>query len=398
MSDKWRYAERALKLQASIIRETLKIIKRPGVISFAGGLPAPEFFPVDELKEAARLTLEKRAKYALQYGETEGIEALRQFLAERMKSVGVKIPHERVLITSASQQGLDLIGKLFIDDGTYVVTSRPTYLGAIQAFNAYAPKYVTLNSDDDGVNIDELEKIIEKYDPRFIYLVPSFQNPDGRTLSFERRKRIAEISVKYNLPVVEDDPYSELVYEGEKLPPIIALAPDNVIMLGTFSKIISPGLRIGWIIAPEFALDKLVKLKQGADLHTSTFAQWMIYEFLAAGNLDKHIQKLKSVYRNRLKAMLESIERYFPYEVKTSHPKGGLFLWAELPNSLDTSELLPYAVEKGVAYIPGTYFFPDGGGKNTMRLNFSYCDEATIEEGIKRLGDVFKQAIVRLKV
>ncbi|MGB9561906.1 MAG: PLP-dependent aminotransferase family protein, partial [bacterium] len=368
------------------------------VISFAGGLPAPEFFPVDELKEAARLTLEKRAKYALQYGETEGIEALRQFLAERMKSVGVKIPHERVLITSASQQGLDLIGKLFIDDGTYVVTSRPTYLGAIQAFNAYAPKYVTLNSDDDGVNIDELEKIIEKYDPRFIYLVPSFQNPDGRTLSFERRKRIAEISVKYNLPVVEDDPYSELVYEGEKLPPIIALAPDNVIMLGTFSKIISPGLRIGWIIAPEFALDKLVKLKQGADLHTSTFAQWMIYEFLAAGNLDKHIQKLKSVYRNRLKAMLESIERYFPYEVKTSHPKGGLFLWAELPNSLDTSELLPYAVEKGVAYIPGTYFFPDGGGKNTMRLNFSYCDEATIEEGIKRLGDVFKQAIVRLKV
>lgn len=397
MSDRWKYAERAVKLQASIIRETLKIIKRPGVISFAGGLPAPEFFPVEELKQAAISVLEKRAKYALQYGETEGIEPLREFLANRLKRDGIDISYNRVLITSASQQGLDLIGKLFVDEGDYIVTANPTYLGAIQAFNAYSPRYIPLRSDDDGFNPDGLEEIIEKYSPSFIYLVPSFQNPDGRTLSLERRKQIVEISLRYNIPIVEDDPYSELVYEGERLPPLISMAPENVILLGTFSKILSPGLRIGWIVAPEFALDKLCKLKQGADLHTSTFAQWIIYEFLSNGNLDKHIEDLKKVYKKRLEAMREAIARYFPPEVKTSHPRGGLFIWVELPEQIDTSELLKTAVENGVAYIPGTYFFTDGSGKNTMRLNFSYSNEETIFEGIRRLGDVFKQVLTCLK-
>jgi len=395
MSNKWQYAKRAVAMQSSIIRETLKIIKKPGVISFAGGLPAPELFPVEEIKQACELALEKSSKLALQYGETEGIEPLREFLASRLQKSGTPITANNILITSASQQALDLVGKLFLDSGVYVICGRPTYLGAIQAFNAYGPQYVTLSSDENGINVDNLEDLIRKYKPRFIYLVPSFQNPDGRTLSLERRKKILALAEEYYLPVIEDDPYSELVYEGEKLPTMLSLSPENVIMLGTFSKLISPGLRIGWIVAPPFAFDKLVKLKQGADLHTSTFSQYVVYEFLKAGNLDKHIEKLKQVYSKRLKAMKEAIAKYFPEGVVTSNPRGGLFLWVELPEKIDTTDLLWSAVEKGVAYIPGTYFYPDGGGRNTMRLNFSYSSEDIIEEGIKRLGNVLKEALVK---
>ncbi len=395
MSEMWHYSRRALMMKSSIIRETLKLTKKPGVISFGGGLPAPELFPIKDLEEATHKVLKEQGENALQYATTEGYPPLREFIAKRMENFGVKVSPDEIMITGGSQQGLDMCGRVFLDWGDVVVSARPTYLGAIQAFNAYFPKYVTLPSDDDGMTVDGLKEILETNNPRMIYLVPTFQNPDGRTIPAHRRQRILELAKTYGVPVIEDDPYSELVYEGTIPSPMKAMDSDTVIMLGTFSKLLAPGLRIAWLIAPPGVIDKFVRMKQGADLHTNTFAQYVIYEFLNSGKLDEHISKIRKLYAKRLKVMIEAMEHYFPDEVKFTRPNGGLFLWVELPEKVDTSELLHRAVEKNVAYIPGTAFYPDGGGKNSMRLNYSKPNENEIEEGIKRLAEVFKDALVK---
>ncbi|RLI95812.1 MAG: aminotransferase [Candidatus Aenigmatarchaeota archaeon] len=394
MIEGWAYAERTKGVKSSIIREILKLINREGVISFAGGLPAPDLFPLDELEEACHKVFKNKAGKALQYGTTEGYYPLRDILAKWVTEQGIEATADDIMITTASQQGLDLVSKLFLDLGDNIITSAPTYLGAIQAFNAYSPRYITFKADEHGIKIDGLEEAIQKGKPRFIYLVPTFQNPDGRTLSLERRKKILALAREYKVPIIEDDPYSQLRYKGEDIPAMKALDPDCVILLGTFSKLIAPGFRVGWAIAPSEPRDKLIRLKQGADLHTSTFSQYVLYEFLSNGGLKRHLDRVKKVYARKLRVMKEGINRYFPDGVKVIPPEGGLFLWVELPKGLDTAELLQTAVEKGVAYIPGKYFYPDGSGENTCRLNFSFPSEGTIEEGVKRLGEFFKKALL----
>lgn len=390
---KWNFSEPAKKMKSSVIRETLKIAQKPGIISFGGGLPAPELFPREDLKKICEKVLDEKGEEALQYGQTEGYVPLRKEIADWMGKFDIDVDHNQVIITGGSQQGLDLTGRVFINEGDKVITTAPTYLGAIQAFNAYRPEYHTLPSDSDGMLIDDLEDLIIKEKPAFIYLVPTFQNPDGRTLSLERRKKIAELSEQYNLPLIEDDPYSELVYEGEAPPHLKSIVPDNVILLGTFSKLLAPGLRIAWVIAPEEVTDKYVKMKQGADLFTNRFSQFVVHEFLKSGKMEAHLQKLRKVYRKRRDYMFEAIEKYFPEGVEWTQPKGGLFLWLILPEEINVTDLLTEAVEKKVAYIPGSAFFPSGGGHNTIRLNYSHSTPDKIDEGMKRLGDLFKSVL-----
>jgi len=381
-------------MKSSIIRETLKITKKPGIISFGGGLPAPELFPGEELIEATRKALTERPAEALQYGTTEGYPPLREAIAKRMNNIGVPCDADEIMITGGSQQGLDIIARVFVDEGDTIVTANPTYLGAIQAFNAYAPNYSTLHSDDSGMTVDGLEEIIEKKSPSMIYLVPTFQNPDGRTIPYDRRRTILDLASRYHVPVIEDDPYSELSFE-EKVPKHMkAMSSKDVILLGTFSKLLAPGMRIAWLIAPKgYAYDRCVKMKQGADLHTNTFGQHVIYEYIKSGALDKHIEDVRNLYAKRRNIMVDAMHKYFPEGVTFTEPNGGLFLWVTLPEKINTSDLLVKAVEKMVAYIPGTAFFPEGGGYNTMRLNFSKPTEEEIEIGIERLGELFKDAL-----
>ncbi|MGC9314045.1 MAG: PLP-dependent aminotransferase family protein [bacterium] len=394
MSDNWQYSRRAVAMKSNVIREILKITKKPGVISFGGGLPAPELFPAEGIMEACKKVLTDRPHEALQYATTEGYPPLREAIAERMNNLGVKCSADEIMITGGSQQGLDVIGRVFLDPDSVVLTSRPTYLGAIQAFNAYHPHYVTQPSDDEGFTVFGLEELIETHGPRLIYLVPTFQNPDGRTIPEERRKVILELAEQNGIPVIEDDPYSELVFEGEIPKHMKAMSPDNVIMLGTFSKLLAPGLRIAWLIAPKGnAYDRCVRMKQGADLHTNTFAQHVIYEFMREGALDEHLKIIKKTYAHRKNLMVQMMKEHFPEGVSFTEPTGGLFLWVSLPEKIDTTELLPKAVENNVAYIPGSAFYPDGGGKNTMRLNFSKPTEEEIEIGIPKLAKLFQEII-----
>ena len=271
----WHYSRRALMMKSSVIRETLKITQKPGIISFGGGLPAEELFPKEELAEAAQKVLTEKGEKALQYSTTEGYRPLRELIAQRVSRQGINVSADEIMITGGSQQGLDMCGRVLLDWGDVVVSARPTYLGAIQAFNAYFPKYVTLPSDDDGMTVDGLKEILETNDARMIYLVPTFQNPDGRTIPVHRRQRILELAKTYGVPVIEDDPYSELIFEGTSPTPMKAIEPDAVILLGTFSKLLAPGLRIAWLIAPPGVIDRFVRMKQGADLHTNTFAQYL---------------------------------------------------------------------------------------------------------------------------
>jgi len=383
-------------MKSSIIRDTLKITQKPGVIGFGGGLPAPELFPSEELAECAKKVIMEKPAEALQYSTTEGYVKLRELIAERMAKIGVRCDPDQIMITGGSQQGLDLTGRVFLDTDVFVVCGVPTYLGAIQAFNAYIPKYLTLASDENGMTIDGLEEYLKKYSPRLIYVVPTFQNPDGLTISEERRKAIVELGEKYHVPVIEDDPYSELCFEGTVPPHMQSMNPDGVILLGTFSKLLAPGFRVAWVIAPKGeCFDRFVKMKQGADLQTNTLSQYIIYEYLKTGALDKHLAKVAKVYSKRRDLMVKAMHKYFPKGVKFTEPKGGLFLWVELPEGLNATELLPKAVERKVGYIPGEAFNPNGGGENTMRLNFSKSSEEEIEEGIKRLGEVFAEALKR---
>ncbi|MFP4459932.1 MAG: PLP-dependent aminotransferase family protein [Candidatus Zixiibacteriota bacterium] len=398
MSKDWILSERAQQMKSSVIRELLKLTQNPEVISFAGGLPAEDFFPVEDIKEAAIKAIKENGKKALQYGSTEGYPALREFLSEFMTNKGVKTESNEILITTGSQQGLDLCGKVFLNDHDHVITSKPTYLGAIQAFNAYFPEYHTLASDEGGMIVDGLEDLVKEHKPKFIYLVPTFQNPDGRTLSKERRQRILDISIRYGVPVIEDDPYSLLTYTEPTPPPaMVTMAKEHVVYMSTFSKMVCPGFRLAWVVAPTQILDKFIKMKQGSDLHSSTLAQYILLEYLKTGKYKDHIENIKNVYGERMQVMKECIAKYFPPEVKTSHPTGGMFFWVELPKGMDTTKMFEKAVEKNVAYVPGSAFHPDGTGQNTMRLNFSKSDPDKIEDGMKRLSEVIKEELANLQ-
>jgi len=398
-----RYAQRTKRMGSSAIRELLKLTQIPGLISFAGGLPAPEVFPVDEFKQACDVVLTEVGSQALQYSTTEGYYALRELIAKHSCRYGIKVDTDNIQITSGSQQALDLLGKLFINAGDRILVEEPTYLGALQAWNAYGPEYVTVPTDEHGMLTGDLESAL-RTGPKFIYVLPNFQNPTGATLSLDRRKQLIELADQYGVPIVEDDPYGQLRYEGEHLPPVLVLDDQyqkngeanyhgNVIYLSTFSKTLAPGIRLAWIVAPQEVIRKIVQGKQGTDLHTSTFNQMVAYEVARDGFLDDHVRTIRKVYGERRDVMLKSMEEHFPEGVKWTRPEGGMFLWVTLPEGLDATELFDQAVKLKVAYVPGAPFYANGGGVNTIRLNFSNATPELIQEGIARLGKVFQGAI-----
>jgi 2-aminoadipate transaminase len=398
----YRYAHRMQKMGSSVIRELLKLTEQPDIISFGGGLPAPEVFPLKEFKDACNHVLDNFGAQALQYGTTEGYSPLREMIARHTGRYRVDVKPENILITSGSQQALDFIGRLFLNRGDYIVVESPTYLGALQAWNAYGAQYISIPMDENGMIVDELEKAL-RIGPKFIYVLPNFQNPSGATLSLERRQRIVELADKYGVPIVEDDPYGQLRYEGEHLPSLVYLDSKfrgddgtytgNVIYLSTFSKILAPGIRLAWVIAPEQVIKKLVHTKQAADLHTATFNQIVAYEVGKGGFLDEHVKIIRATYKERRDVMLETMEEIWPAGTSWTHPQGGMFLWGMLPKEMDAAEVLKRAIEKKVAFVPGFAFHANGGGKNTMRLNFSYSSPDVIREGSTRLGLLLRELV-----
>ena len=391
-----RYAHRTQRMGSSTIRELLKLTEQPDIISFAGGLPAPDVFPVEEFAAACDRVLLLHGAQALQYGTTEGYLPLREQIARHTNRYGIQVAPDNILITSGSQQALDLLGRIFINRGDRILVESPTYLGALQAWNAYGAEYVPVPIDKQGMNTDYLENAL-RTGPKFIYVLPNFQNPSGVTLSLERREILIELADRYGVPIIEDDPYGQLRFEGDHLPSVVSLDDrfrqnggnvyhGNVIYCSTFSKILAPGLRLAWIVAPTEVIQKLVHAKQGADLHTATFNQLVAHEISRGGFLDEHIKLIRKVYRERRDVMLAAMDRYFPPEVDWTQPAGGLFLWGTLPEELSTEALLKDAVEQKVAFVPGGSFHPRGGGQNTMRLNFSNATPEMITEGIRRLG------------
>jgi len=409
MSTAWtsRYAQRTKGIRSSAIRELLKFTQRPEVISFAGGLPASEVFPTDRFREACCRVLDKQAHLALQYGATEGYEPLREMIARHIARYGIKAKSENVLITSGSQQALDLIGKLLLNPGDRVLVEAPTYLGALQAFSVYGADYVSVPSDDDGLRSDLLETPLRS-GPKFMYVLPNFQNPGGTTLSEGRRHELVLLADKYGIPIVEDDPYGQLRYEGEHLTPLVVLdranlrrddgySIGNVIYLSTFSKTLAPGLRLGWIVAPAEVISKLVQLKQGADLHSSTFVQMVAHEVARDNFLDEHVKLIRRVYCERRDVMLEALSQFFPPEVTWTRPQGGLFLWVTLPEGADAQKLFEVAVRENVAFVPGDCFYAPNGhfeeGRRHLRLNFSAAKPDQIREGIRRLSIAVKKQL-----
>jgi len=388
-------AERTQHMQSSAIRELLKVTEQPDVISFGGGMPAPELFPVREIEEACEYLLREEPMTALQYSATEGYRPLREYLAESMARYGIQHGADNILITTGSQQALDLVGKIFIDTDAPVITERPTYLGAIQAWQAYEARFLTVLLDDDGMIVDELPELLKKETPRFIYVLPNFHNPAGTTLSEERRLRLVELAREHDLIIVEDDPYGALRFEGEDIIPIAALAPERTIYLGTFSKTLAPGLRIGWIVAPAEIIRRLVQGKQGTDLHTSTFDQMIANDIAQRGILKAHVRKIRTVYHERRDVMLEALEEFWPEGSSWTRPVGGLFLWAQVPEPINTLDFMRTALANKVAYVPGCNFYPlKDGGFNAMRLNFSNARPDRIVEGIRHLGEALKEELL----
>ena len=409
MTTPWlqRYAQRTQRMTSSTIRELLKLTAQPDIISFAGGLPAPELFPIEEFKAAADVVLSETGAQALQYSTTEGYPPLREMIVRHMARYGIVVNTENVLITTGSQEALDLIGKILINTGDKILTEEPTYLGAIQAFTMYGADYVTVPIDADGLQVDKLDQAL-RAGPKFMYILPNFQNPAGVTLPLARRHDLLTIAERYGTPIIEDDPYGQLRYEDDHIKPLVVLDAEgrscesngqysgNVIYLSTFSKTLAPGLRLGWVVAPEDVIRHIVQAKQGTDLHTSTFDQMIAYEVARGGFIDRHVRHIREVYHRRRDVMLAALERAFPdpaLGVHWTRPKGGLFLWIILPDWMDSGELLKEAVKDKVAFVPGAAFYPNGGGHNTLRLNFSNAREEMIEEGIARLGRAVEKQI-----
>jgi 2-aminoadipate transaminase len=388
-----KFADRTNYIKASAIRELLKLTQRPEIISFAGGLPAPELFPIEKIDEISSKVIKENGRSALQYTTTEGYPKLREIIAEqRMKPNGIKCTAENIMITNGSQQGLEFSAKLFINEGDIILCESPSYLGALNAFKVYGPKFIEIPMDDNGMIVEELEKTLEKYpQTKMIYTIPDFQNPSGKTMSLERRKKVAELGAKFKIPVIEDSPYGELRFEGDRLPCIQSFDKEGyVITLGTFSKTFCPGLRLGWVCANPEIVQKYVLVKQGADLQSGTINQMVAARFMQDYDLDEHIQKIVKIYRKRRDLMIDSMKKYFPEEVEYTYPEGGLFTWVELREDIDAEEVNREALKQNVAFVPGGSFYPNGGNKNHFRLNYSNMPDEKIVEGIKKLGDVLK--------
>jgi 2-aminoadipate transaminase len=379
------FARRVTGMKPSALREILKLTQKSNVVSFAGGLPAPNLFPQERIAEATQKVIKEQARQAFQYGTSEGYAPLREWVAE-----GLKVSSENVQIVSGSQQGLDMIAKIFLDPGDKVVVAEPTYLGALRTFDVYEASYLSVACDDQGMLADSLKEALKK-NPKLIYVIPNFDNPSGISMSLERRQKLVELARNYGVPIYEDNPYGELRFEGPELPNLFSLAPDIVIYGGTFSKTMVPGFRLGWIVAGPDVIKACVMAKQAADLHTATFTQMIAYEVTRDNFMDTQIAKVREYYRQQRNLMIDAIEKNFPEDVAFTRPSGGMFLWVTLPKECNTLELLKDAVNRGVAYVPGEPFYANGGGLNTLRLSYSIATAEQVEKGMASLGELLRE-------
>ena len=398
----WKLAQRADKMNPSVIREILKVTEKPGIISFAGGLPSPQTFPVDAMLEATQKVLTQDGRSALQYAASEGYGPLRDWVAHDLKKQGMDVSADQVLITTGSQQGLDLVAKILIDAGSRILVETPTYLGALQAYTPMEPTVVSVASDDEGVDAADLRiKAGSGADAaRFVYLLPNFQNPTGRTMTEARRAAVAQAAADTGLPVIEDNPYGDLWFDA---PPPASLAsrnPDGTLYLGSFSKILAPGLRLGYLVAPKALYPKLLQAKQAADLHTPSFNQRIVSEVLKDGFIDRHVPTIRALYKSQCEAMLAALEREFghtghgggDHSLQWNRPAGGMFLWTRLPAGLDAVKLLPKAVDHNVAFVPGSAFYADNADPRSMRLSFVTASVSQINIGIAALAQTIREA------
>lgn len=388
-----RLANRMASIKESEIREILKVTQQPEVISFAGGLPAPELFPIETIDKVQHLVLQESGTRALQYTTTEGYAPLRAWIADRMnKRLGTRFDQDNILITHGSQQGLDLSGKVFLNEGDVVLCESPTYLAAISAFKAYGCRFIEIPTDKEGMDMEALDRTLKQTaDVKLIYVIPTFQNPTGKTWNLEKRRRLAELASEYNVAVVEDNPYGELRFEGEDLPSVKSFdQTGQVLCTGSFSKIFCPGFRIGWMAADKALIRKYVLIKQGTDLQCNTVAQMVIAKYLELYDIDEHIRKIVALYKKRRDVMLAAIEAHFPQDVKYTRPEGGLFTWMELPESTSARELLQRSLKENIAFVPGGSFYPNNPKENTLRLNYSNMPESSIEKGFEILGRIVK--------
>ncbi|MGV3742404.1 MAG: PLP-dependent aminotransferase family protein [Burkholderiaceae bacterium] len=380
----WHFSQRAQQLQSSVIREILKVTMKPEIISFAGGLPSPETFPVERMRKAFDTVLSRQGKTALQYGTSDGYAPLREWIADSLSTPGSRILPEQVLMLSGSQQGLDLLAKVLVDEDSKVLVETPSYLGALQAFSVYRPEFVSIPTDDSGLIPEAISDIAS--DARLLYALPNFQNPTGRSLSVERRTALVEICAQLGLPLIEDDPYGALSYRGDPLPKMLNMNPGGVIYMGSFSKVLTPGIRLGYVVAPTTLIRKLEQAKQAADLHTAQLTQMAVYEVIKDGFLDTHIPTIRSLYANQCQVMLQALEEFFPKEARWTRPEGGMFIWVNLPSHIDSLTLLDEAIAQNVAFVPGAPFYANTPALNTLRLSFVTVPPEKIREGVARLG------------
>jgi len=395
----YKFSKVSSGIVRSEIREILKLTRKPGIISFGGGLPDASLFPIKDIADITRDVLEEKGYLALQYGPTNGETEMLEALIELMGSFDEKAKPEEICVTSSSQQGLDLISLMFLDDGAPIVMELPSYLGGIQAFRRCGADMRGVTMDENGMEMDKLVKVLNDLEkegkkPRFIYVIPDFQNPSGVTMSLERRKELIKIGKEREIPIIEDSPYRELSFTGEILPSLWTLADGKgVIMLKTFSKTLFPGMRMGWVVAQEDLIEKVVMLKQSVDLCTPSFNQLILAEYIKRGKMKKSIENAIEKYRPKREAMLKELEENMPDEVEWSKPSGGMFLWVTLPEHIDSKDVLMKAIEHNVAYVIGSPFHCDGSGKNTMRLNYSFPSIEQIKKGIKQLAEAIKEAL-----
>ncbi len=380
----WQFSERAQQLQSSFIREILKITQRPEIISFAGGLPSPATFPVERMKAAYDKVLSEAGKVALQYGPTDGYAPLREWIANSLSTEGSRILPEQILMTSGSQQALDLLGKVLVDEGSRVLVETPSYLGALQAFSVYRPEFKSVDTDDHGLVPSSIAAVADG--ARMLYSLPNFQNPTGRSLSLERRHELVETCARFGIPLIEDDPYGALSYKGEPMPKMVAMNPDGVIYMGSFSKVLTPGIRLGYVCAPLPLVRRLELAKQAADLHTAQLTQMVVYEVIKDGFLDQHIPTIRQLYGDQCQVMLDAMAEHFPAGVSWTKPEGGMFIWVTLPQNVDAMKLLDQALAARVAFVPGAPFYANDPASNTLRLSFVTVPPERIREGIAVLG------------
>jgi len=395
---KTKLSENFNNIPPSFIREILDVADQRHMISFAGGLPNLHCFPSLELAESAHRVLSERGTEVLQYAGSQGLLPLREWIAQRYnQKYGMKIDPKNIVITNGSQQTLDITSKMFIEKGDSVIVEKPTYLGAIQAMSGYLPQFLSVDLSEEGPDLDQIESYCQTHHPKFMYSIPNFQNPSGMCYDYQHREKLASLLEKYDLLLLEDDPYNEIRFEGDDLPPIVSIAPNHVFWTGSFSKMVAPGLRMGWVVLPDGVASHFVKAKQSTDLHSNNLSQYTLLDYFTHYDIDDHLTRTRAAYKVQCDAMKDMIRKYLPEEIQMTKPKGGMFLWLMLPGYMNSEELIGECIERGVAFVPGRSFFTDDDGEHCIRMNFSNSDPETIERGVKIMAGVIKEKTLAKK-